>query len=86
MGRLYSRRSETEHYMYPSELEVIIGYLKKQGDVKCTRKEIESAFFKYSNEHWSDWISIEPDPHFCKWLPVTNSILISFEEWLNNED
>ena len=40
MGRLYSRRNP-ERYAYPNELEIIMGYLKKHGDVKGTRKEIE---------------------------------------------
>ena len=73
MGRLYSRR-KLERYAYPNELEIIMGYLKKRGDVKGARKEIEQAYFKFSNEHF------EP------WLPISDSTLAEFEEWLDDED
>lgn len=73
MGRLYSRR-RPERYAYPNELEIIMGYLKKHGDVKGTRKEIERAYFEFSAEHF------EP------WLPISDSTLAEFEEWLDDED
>lgn len=73
MGRLYSRRNP-ERYAYPNELEIIMGYLKKHGDVKGTRKEIEQAYFEFSAEH------------FAHWLLISDSTLAEFEEWLNDED
>lgn len=73
MGRLYSRR-KPERYAYPNELEIIMGYLKKHGDIKCTRKEIEQAYFRFSAEHF------EP------WLPISDSTLAEFEEWLDDEN
>lgn len=73
MGRLYSRR-KPERCAYPNELEIIMGYLKKYGDVKGTRKEIEKAYFEFSNEH------------FAHWLAVSDNTLAEFEEWLDDED
>ena len=59
-------------YDYPEEMEKILDYLNKWGNLQISGKEVERLYREYSEEVWS-----------AGWIEVHDHILPDFAEWLS---
>lgn len=59
-------------YDYPEEMEKILDYLNKWGNLNISAKEVEGLYREYSEEVWCEG-----------WIEVHDHILPDFAEWLS---
>lgn len=57
---------------YPEEMEKILDYLNKWGNLNISAKEVEELYREYSEEVWC-----------AGWIEVHDHILPSFADWLS---
>ena len=56
---------------YPEEMEKILDYLNKWGDLNISAKEVEKLYRYYSEDVWcAGWIEVHDHilPDFANWL------------------
>lgn len=70
--KVYERYNKNR-FVYPKDMELILDYLKKHGEILVNESTIESLYYDFSYEVYD-----------AAWMSVDNKLLEEFEEWLNN--
>ena len=67
------KRHDKYKFGYPDDMEKILNYLSKHGEILVNDTTIESLYHDFSYEKYS-----------AGWLNVDKQTLKEFEEWLSN--
>jgi hypothetical protein len=70
--KVYNRYYKNR-FSYPKDMELILDYLKKHGEILVNESTIESLYYDFSG-----------DVYDAGWMSVDDELLKEFEEWLNN--
>lgn len=72
--RVY-KRYDKYNFAYPDDMERILNYLRKHGEIFVNDSTIESLYYDFSYEKYS-----------AGWMSVDEQMLEEFETWLNDYD
>lgn len=72
--KVYERKIEFD-FDYPEDMESILDYLRKHGEILVGELTIERLYREFSDEKYC-----------AGWMSVNNQILEEFEEWLEYYD
>lgn len=67
------KRHDKYKFAYPDDMEKILNYLRKCGEILVNDSTIESLYYDFSDEQY-----------YANWISVDEQILEEFEDWLNN--
>ena len=73
MKNIVYRRHDKDRFAYPDEMEKILDYLRKHGEIFVPDTTIESLYYDFSYAKYGGG-----------WICVNKQILEEFEAWLNN--
>lgn len=69
------KRHEKCKFAYPDDMEKILNYLSKHGEILVNDSTIESLYYDFSY-----------DKYCAGWMSVDEQMLEEFEDWLNDYD
>lgn len=67
------KRHDKYNFAYPDDMEKILNYLTKHGEILVNDSTIESLYYDFSYEEYA-----------AGWMGVDEQMLEEFEDWLNN--
>lgn len=66
------KRYDLQRFNHPEDMELILAYLKKHGEILVDESTIEKLYYDFSDEKYC-----------AGWMSPGEEILREFEEWLN---
>lgn len=69
------KRYDKYNFAFPDDMEKILNYLYKHGEILVNDSTIESLYFDFSYEKYD-----------AGWMGVNEQILEEFEDWLEHFD
>lgn len=70
--KVYRRYNEKKFY-HQKDMELILDYLNKHGEILVDELVIEDLFYDFSYEKYR-----------ASWMTINDKILKEFEDWLND--
>lgn len=70
--KVYERHDKYK-FAYPDDMEKILNYLRKHGEILANDTTIESLYYDFSDEKY-----------YTAWVNVDEQVLEEFEGWLND--
>lgn len=67
------KRHDKYNFAYPDDMEKILNYLRKHGEILANDSTIESLYYDFSDEKYD-----------AGWMGVNEQMLEEFEDWLND--
>ena len=72
--RVYKRHTVCK-FNHPEDMNLILNYLDKYGEILVDESTIENLYYDFSDEKYS-----------AGWMHPNEQILYEFEEWINELD
>lgn len=66
------KKHDKYKFIYPDDMEKILNFLSKHGEIFVSDSTIEDLYFEFSNERYS-----------ASWVSVNERLLEEFTDWLD---